>query len=71
MFENTTSFLDLVDDNERLLAENHELRLQLIEAQGQVLALRARLAGRRAEVDTLHRTIARLQADAPSPVAGA
>jgi hypothetical protein len=63
MFENTTNFLDLLDDNERLLAENQELRLQLIGAQNQVLTLRARLAGRRVEVDTLHKEIARVAAD--------
>lgn len=63
-FENTFNLLDAMDDCERLIEENAALRLTLIAAQQQNATLRAKLDGKRAEVDTLKRELAMLRLSA-------
>ncbi len=63
-FENTFNLLDAMDDCERLIEENASLRLTLIATQQQNATLRAKLEGKRAEVEALKRELASLRLSA-------
>jgi len=48
-----------LDDAERLIEENGALRLDLIEAKHQLAIAHAKIDGKRAEVESLKRELAR------------
>jgi hypothetical protein len=59
MFDLSIEYLDLIDDNHRLLAENGDLRGDLIIARGENERLREKVADRDQEIARLRDELAR------------
>ncbi len=62
MLDISTEYLDLLDDNHRLLAENGDLRGDLIIARGAIERMREKVADRDAEIGRLRDELARADA---------
>jgi hypothetical protein len=59
MIDLSTEYLDLLDDNHRLLGENGDLRGDLVIARGAIERMREKVADRDAEIVRLRGELAR------------